>query len=224
MIKVLIVEDDPMVREITEDYINDIRGFSVMGKCENGLSALSFLEKTSVNLIIADINMPRLDGIGFIKKLRFIQNNSDVIFISGLNDSATLQSALKYGAVDYIVKPYNYERFQAAMRAYKKRYEIINSKDKISQFDIDSMLHRYQKDIQKDLPKGVHSATLKKITTYIDNQNGIFNINDISDNLKMSKVALRKYLDHLVEKEVIISDIEYGSVGRPKYTYRKNIL
>ena len=223
MIKVLIVEDDLMVREITEDYINEISGFSVVGKCENGLSALSFLEKKSINLIVADINMPRLDGIGFIKKLRFMQNNSDVIFISGLNDSATLQSALKYGAVDYIVKPYDYDRFRSTMEAYKKRFEIINSKDKISQTDIDNMLHKSQKDIKTDLPKGVHSATLKKIKSYIDKQNGIFNINDISDNLKMSKVALRKYLDYLVEIDVVDYDIEYGSVGRPKYTYSKKM-
>ncbi len=162
MIKVLIVEDDPMVREITGDYISDIRGFSVVGKCDNGLSALSFLEKSSVNLIVADINMPRLDGIGFIKKLRFMQNNPDVIFITGLNDPATLQSALKYGAVDYIVKPYDYERFRSTMEAFKKRFDIINSKDRISQIDIDNMLHNSHKNIKADLPKGVHSATLKK--------------------------------------------------------------
>ena len=58
MYKVLIVEDDPMVAMINEQYIKRNKNFEIVGKCNNGLSALDFIENNTVDLLILDVFMP----------------------------------------------------------------------------------------------------------------------------------------------------------------------
>ncbi len=221
MIKVLIIEDDPMVQEITESYINDINGYSVEGKCTNGSKALDFLEKKNVELVIADINMPEMDGITFIKNLRSRQIKSDVIFITGLKDTETIKTALEYGAVDYIIKPYDYNRFSTTMESYRKRFQTLKYKNDISQSEIDTLLNNPISEIS--LPKGLHPTTLDKILSFINSCETDFSVDDVSNSLNMSKVSVRHYLEYLCKKNRIICDTEYGTVGRPKYTYRKKL-
>ena len=60
--KVLIVEDDPMVSMINEQYVNRNKAFHVVGKCKNGKRALEFLENSDVDLIVLDVYMPLMDG------------------------------------------------------------------------------------------------------------------------------------------------------------------
>lgn len=70
MYKVLVVEDDPMVAMINEQYILKNKSFSVCGKCKDGLSALEFLEANNVDLIIMDVYMPKLDGFETLRQIR----------------------------------------------------------------------------------------------------------------------------------------------------------
>ena len=222
MIKVLIIEDDPMVQEILKSYIDDISGYSVEGKCINGSKALNFLKQKNVELIIADINMPKMDGITFIKKLRSTQINADVIFITGLKDTETIKTALEYGAVDYILKPFDYERFSTTLESYRKRFQTLKYKNDISQSEIDTLLNNPKSDI--NLPKGLHPTTLDKILFFVNSCKTDFTVYDIAKSLNMSKVSVRHYLEYLYKKNQIICDTEYGTVGRPKYTYRNKYL
>ena len=62
MYKILIVEDDPMVAMINEQYIKRNKNFQIVGKCSDGKAALDFLEKERADLIILDVYMPHMDG------------------------------------------------------------------------------------------------------------------------------------------------------------------
>ena len=221
MIKVLLVEDDPMVIQLTKSFIDEVNGFSVIAEHHNGLSALEFLKTNSADLIVADISMPKMDGLTFIKELRKKQINSDIIFVTASNDTETIQTALKYGAVDYLVKPYEYERFIRTMESFKKRFKTLHLKNHINQTEIDNITDQSLKSIKKELPKGIHPKTLNKITNNLDQIETEFNVEDFSHLINMSTVSLRHYMDYLCEIGLIESDIEYGSVGRPKYIYRK---
>ena len=103
MIKVLIVEDDPMVAEINKGYVESVSGYKVMGSVSNGEKAMSYLSEKTIDLAIVDIYMPEMDGITFIKKMRQKQIESDVIFVTASNDVNDINTSLKYGAVDYLI-------------------------------------------------------------------------------------------------------------------------
>lgn len=68
--KVLIVEDDPMVSMINEQYVNRNKAFRVVGKCKDGKSALEYLENNTVDLIVLDVYMPLMDGFETLRQIR----------------------------------------------------------------------------------------------------------------------------------------------------------
>ena len=70
MYKVLIVEDDPMVAMINEQYIKRNKNFQLVGKCKDGAAALEFLAQNSVDLIVLDVYMPHMDGLETLRTIR----------------------------------------------------------------------------------------------------------------------------------------------------------
>ena len=115
MYKVLIVEDDPMVAMINEQYISRNKQFCVVGKCKDGKSALEFLEKNSVDLIVLDVFMPYTDGFETLRQIRKKKISADAIMVTAANDRDSLEEALHLGVVDYLVKPFTFDRFRMAM-------------------------------------------------------------------------------------------------------------
>ncbi len=222
MIKVLLVDDDPMVLEIIRNYIESISDYNVVGMERDGLAALTFLESTFVNLIVVDIYMPKMDGITFIRELRKKQINSDVMVATSSNDTENISTALKYGAIDYLVKPFDYERLKQTMENFRKRFITLKTTTSIDQNVIDRITNTHVG--RYNLPKGIHQATLDSIREYIDriNDGMEFSAEDVSRELGISVVTLRHYFEYFTRTGIIVSRVRYGSVGRPKYIYSKN--
>ena len=70
MYKVLIVEDDPMVAMINEQYIKRNKNFEVVGKCQDGAAALAFLKENEVDLLVLDVYMPHMNGFETLRQIR----------------------------------------------------------------------------------------------------------------------------------------------------------
>lgn len=91
MYKVLIVEDDPMVAMINEQYINRNKNFKVVGKCKDGGSALAFLENKDVDLLVLDVYMPHTDGFETLRQIRNRKIMVDAIMVTAANDRESLE-------------------------------------------------------------------------------------------------------------------------------------
>ena len=87
--KVLIVEDDPMVAMINEQYVCKNKNFTVAASCRNGQEALDYLDENKVDLVVLDVFMPLLDGIDTLKKIRQAQIPTEVIMVTSANDTFT---------------------------------------------------------------------------------------------------------------------------------------
>ena len=90
MYKVLIVEDDPMVAMINEQFVSRHKDFTVVDKCSEGESALQFLEKNEVDLVIMDVYMPIMDGFEALRQIRKKQLEVDVIMVTAANETEAL--------------------------------------------------------------------------------------------------------------------------------------
>ena len=77
MYKILIVEDDPMVAMINEQYIKKNKNFELVGKCSNGAAALEFLENNEVDLLVLDVYMPQMDGCKIYLKVNNVWVEAD---------------------------------------------------------------------------------------------------------------------------------------------------
>ena len=110
---VLYVEDDPVAREISTKILK--RFFNSVETCENGLDGYLLFQKRdsspkTFDLIISDINMPKMSGLDMLVKIREINNDIPVIFITARNESDVLLKAIELQVINYIIKPLDIEK------------------------------------------------------------------------------------------------------------------
>ena len=105
MYKVIIADDDFLVRTYLKQMIDwKANGFTIVGDAKNGREALRLIEQEKPALIITDICMPVLDGIGLIRELRARKLPGHILVLSGHDDFAYVHEAMKLGIDDYLLK------------------------------------------------------------------------------------------------------------------------
>lgn len=109
-INCLIVDDEPIAREIIQTYCRHLPYLNVVASCGNALEAKMVLQKEKVDILFLDINMPVMDGMSFLKTLK---NPPQVIFTTAYKDYAL--DAFDLAACDYLLKPFSLERFIIAV-------------------------------------------------------------------------------------------------------------
>ena len=209
--KILIIEDDPMVAMIHKEYFkrkeisNDLNHVSTLEE------AKEFLANSDTDLIILDNYLADGQGIEFLPELK----GYPIIMITAANDVQTVEAALTNGVVDYLVKPFIYERFSQAIDKVQDYMKLL-SKEKINQDLIDDYLNSGRVEEEEDsLPKGLSRITLKKVLENIKEQETGFTTQQVADALDISRITIRKYLNHLVNINVLSEDAEYYTSGRP---------
>ena len=103
---VLIIDDEPMAREIIISHLSKIEGYDVVSSCKNASEGFRALQTHDVDLIFLDINMPEVTGLMFAKA---IDKKSAVIFTTAYREYAV--EGFELNAVDYLLKPISLERF-----------------------------------------------------------------------------------------------------------------
>lgn len=220
MIKVLIVEDDPMVSEINKKYTESVNGFKVIKICDNGQDAMIYLKNNPLDLIILDIYMPKLNGIEFLKELRTFNPKLDVIMVTAADEGEKLKEVLNLGVIDYLIKPFEYERFKEALGKFKQMSEVFRTKSILRQEDVDNITAN-NSHINIDLEKGINERTLQRVKEYLrNNKNDYYTCEEISDDMKLSRVTIRRYLEYMNKIGKVERDVQYGDVGRPKIKYK----
>ncbi|MFL6517578.1 MAG: response regulator [Bacillus sp. (in: firmicutes)] len=224
MIRVMIVEDDPMVAEFNKRYLEQVQGFRLAAMAASVDEAIKNIEKLEIDLILLDIFMPGKLGLELLTYLRENNKETDVIIISAASDMERIKRALRYGVVDYLIKPFEFERFSRALVAYKDQTKFIQAQHVINQDVLDhKILHREEKHLIEELPKGLTKDTLKQIWEAIQElKNAPFSTDDIVKAVGISRVSVRKYLNFLKEIEILDVKVIYGTVGRPVYQHEYN--
>jgi DNA-binding LytR/AlgR family response regulator len=115
-IRCLIIDDEPIARQIVETYCGYLPELEIVASCQDALEAKQVLQKDHVDLIFIDINMPVLNGLAFIKTLR---QKPQVIFTTAYKEFA--HEAFDISACDYLLKPFSLERFIMAVDKAKDK-------------------------------------------------------------------------------------------------------
>jgi two-component system LytT family response regulator len=118
---VLVVDDEPVSRRGLRRLLRVRRDLAVIGECENGTTAVDFIERHRPDLVLLDVQMPGLDGLGVVSRVG-VERMPIVIFVTAFDEHAI--AAFELAAVDYIVKPFTDERLMRALdRALERRAE-----------------------------------------------------------------------------------------------------
>ena len=117
--KVLVIDDEPGVRELISEALRISEITAV--QAADGLEALSFLRRERFDLLILDINMPKLDGLALLEKLRTEGMSVPVLMLSARADRADINQGLRIGADDYLTKPFSIEELVLRVKAIMRR-------------------------------------------------------------------------------------------------------
>lgn len=220
MIQVLIVEDDPMVAEFNRRYLAKIPGFTVAAVAKSAAETQAILEKQEIDLMLLDIFMPGTNGLELLARLRKKDKSIDFIVISAACDSLTIKKALRYGAVDYLIKPFEFERFETALCAYRDRVRLMKNQRVLNQHELDQHILYKEPAVQHELPKGIDRSTLKVVWECVAGKKDVFTTKAVAESVGVSRVSMRKYLDFLTKLELLSREVAFGAVGRPVCQYR----
>lgn len=226
MINVLIVDDDPMVAELNRRYLEQVDGFRWQGSVSTIQAAKQMLLEgdTPIDLVLLDIYMQKDNGLDLLPVIRQMPNNVDVIMISSASDMPAIKKALCYGVVDYLIKPFQFTRFQEALSAYREEHQLLEQNEALNQSELDTLIRRNNSRVAPDktkLPKGLTKLTLQSVWDWVkQSRKQAFSTEEMAAEIGISRVSCRKYLVYMAEIGVLDTDIFYGSVGRPVYLYK----
>jgi DNA-binding LytR/AlgR family response regulator len=122
-IKCLIIDDEPLEQDVLKKYIEDSPMLELTGIAFDAFEANSLIQACEVHLIFLDINMPKLSGISFVKTLN---NPPMVIFTTAYPEYAI--EGFEVDAVDYLVKPFPFDRFLKAVNKLVEKTNLIQQK------------------------------------------------------------------------------------------------
>jgi len=225
MINVVIIEDDPMVGMITKKIIDSEKEFNVSKIFIKGEGVVDYLINNQVELIILDMHLPDMEGLDILQELRKkeIEKNiyTEAIFVTASNNKIHIEKAFNLGIIDYLIKPFEFDRLKKALERYliKKSTKRLK-KDLLTQEELDSFYHAKTAD-ETELPKGICKKTLDKVLdTLLLDPTKESSSKEIAKKVKASSITVKKYLDYLSEIKRIKSNVYYGTVGRPEVKYK----
>ncbi|MGU8660194.1 response regulator [Clostridium perfringens] len=216
--KILIVEDDPMVALINKRFLENMGFKDILGPVQTEEEIIQLLDKENIDLILLDVYLPKKNGIDILKSLRYKKYLTDVIMITAANSVEEVKRAFAYGVTDYLVKPFEFERFEEAINKYKQKNNLLNKREALSQQDIDVISKSLEEKIE--LPKGLNQKTLDRIMEFLkENKEKVWTLREIAYELKISNVTIKKYMDYLEDVKKVNVTLTSGNVGRPEYKY-----
>ena len=199
MYRVVIVEDDPMVSLLNRTFVERDARFQVVQSFQDGRAALAWLEQNPADLAVLDVYMPLFTGLELLHALRGQGVGIDAIMVTAANDAPTVDTLLKLGVVDYLVKPFTYERFQQALDNFCRHRDAVAG-DAVEQSALDRLFSPAL-PAEHQPPKGLPSEALSRQTG-------------------LSVVTVRRYVNYLVERGEAASAVNYDTGGRPCRLYR----
>lgn len=113
----IIADDEPIARQILENYISEIPNLTLKASCKNAFEVMEVLQKEKVDLLFLDINMPKLSGLSMLK---LIPQKPEVIITTAYSEYAI--EGFELSVLDYLLKPFSFERFlQTVIKVQQKR-------------------------------------------------------------------------------------------------------
>ncbi|HET9141384.1 response regulator [Actinophytocola sp.] len=220
MIRVLVVEDDPVAAEAHRQYVERVAGFSVVGVVHTAAGVSRALRQREVDLLLLDFYLPDAHGLDVCRAVRAAGHAVDVIAVTSARDLAVVRAAVSAGVVQYLLKPFTF----AAMRDRLERYarfldDAGRAGPAINQSEVDSLLATLRPAETSALPTGMSAPTLAAVVAALRDARDGLSAGGASDGIGVSRVTARRYLEYLADNGLAVRSQRYGQIGRPELWY-----
>jgi len=223
VISVLLVDDEPLTLELHRHYVARLEGFEVVAEAAGARAAITaVLERApagGIDLVLLDMNMPDGTGLDVLRHIRARGADVDVIAITSVRDAEVVRQTVGLGVVHYLVKPFDFATFRERLEQYQDyRRRASDAAGDATQAEIDGMLGALRPAVAVPLPKGLAPDSLERVSAEVRGH-GPLSASEAGERLGMSRVAVRRYLEHLADAGRVQRAPRYGSPGRPETEY-----
>src|SRR5690606_36575428 len=182
----------------------------------------ALLHKTSPAVLLMDLYIPDVTGYELVAYVRTHFPNIRIIMVTAAAERAHVEALYAYGVFDYIVKPFDEARLQKSFQQFHLLQSGLQKKTHFSQQDLDTLFYRqnHSAATEKALPKGIDTFTLEQVIHLFKEQKYTkLTATQLSEVIGTSRSTARRYLEYLVEMNILETKLLYGTVGRPERNY-----
>lgn len=209
-IRVMIADDHSLIREGLRQLLEFDGSIKVVGEAANGVECLENLEKYDPEVLLLDINMPEMNGIEVLKKMKESQSAVKVLILTVHNELEYLMNAVDIGVEGYIMKDSESAELKKAIRA------VRDGENYIQPSLIPALNNQLMnRDVDKDK---VASLTNRELEVLVQVANGMFN-KEIATNLKISERTVKNHISNIFKK-IEVSDRTQAAV----FAIKNNII
>ncbi|MEV7084353.1 response regulator [Streptomyces sp. NPDC093085] len=219
MIDVLVVDDDVRVARVHTAYVAKVAGFRVVAQAHSAAGALAGVSERSVDLILLDQCLPDGTGLAVVQELRRLGHQTDVIMVTAARDVATVQAAMRHGALQYLVKPFTFAGMRTKLEAYARLRRTVERGGEAEQAEVDRMFGALSAAAAPALPKGHSAATAEVIRQVLMKAREPLSAQEIAVQAGMSRQTAQRYLKLLERSGRARLTLRYGETGRPEHRY-----
>jgi response regulator of citrate/malate metabolism len=215
---VLVVDDDFMVAGIHTKFVDRTPGFRVVGVAATGEAALAEVARLRPDLVLLDVHLPDRTGIDVLRTLRAGGDATGVLMVTAAREAETVRAAAAGGAAHYLVKPFEYDDLRARLEAFRAAHTAL-AEGPARQDDIDAVFAPVVTSRPVVLPKGLSAPTAEAVLAALGGS-GELSAAECADEVGISRVSARRYLEHFVGTGQVEVRLKYGGAGRPERRYR----
>ncbi|GAA3389964.1 DUF7342 family protein [Streptomyces roseoviridis] len=222
MIGVLVVDDDVRVARVNAAYVAKVPEFRVVGVAHSAAEALARLAEAAppVDLVLLDHYLPDGNGLAVVRELRALGRPCDVIMVTAARDVATVQAAMRHGALQYLVKPFGFAGLRAKLEAYAALRRTLDEGGEAEQAEVDRIFGALSAgSAEPDLPKGHSPTTAELVRQVLLGADGPLSAQEIAERAGVSRQTAQRYLKLLERAGRVRLSLKYGETGRPEHRY-----
>lgn len=225
MIDVLVVDDDFRVAEVNAAYVSQVPGFRVAARAHTAAQALATLERHRIDLVLLDHYLPDETGLTLVRRMRQLGHHADVIMVTAARDVATVQAAMRYGALQYLVKPFSFVGLRAKLEGYatlRRTVEGVGGRGEAGQEQVDQIFGAFRTgdtSSVSELPKGHSAPTVDLIRRVLGEADQPLSAHEVAARTGISRSTAQRYLKYLERTGRISLTLKYGDTGRPEHRY-----
>ncbi|MFJ8868843.1 response regulator [Streptomyces sp. NPDC102473] len=219
MIEVLVVDDDVRVARINAAYVSKVPGFRVAAMAHTATEALARTGEMPIDLILLDHYLPDRNGLAVVRELRALGHHTDVIMVTAARDVATVQAAMRHGALQYLVKPFAFAGLRTKLEAYAALRRTFEGGGEAEQTEVDRLFGALWATGGSDLPKGHSTTTADLVRQALRTAEGPLSAQELAESAGMSRQTAQRYLKLLERTGRVRLSLKYGETGRPEHRY-----
>ncbi|WP_168702387.1 response regulator [Gordonia paraffinivorans] len=222
MIRVLIVEDEPVIAQAHREYLGRIGGFEVVDVVVTAQEAMRVARGGRVDLVLLDLGLPDARGLDLAGALSGVRPAPDMIAITAQRDLQSVRDAMSRGVLLYLLKPFTFAAFREKIEQYLRyRGALAADTDAVSQRDVDRALAELRTgDSRRSTAAGAAAETRDAVGRAVRDSADGLTASEVARAVGTSRVTAWRHLERLAEDRVVDRDTQYGSAGRPQVRYR----